>query len=175
MPKQKKEPETEENEPEIRIGGLGGVFRELTNLLSKVEDLAEKGDQIRELQDIAGVKGSRAIIGYNVRTIRGRRPIVRKFGNIRETDAGPVIEENRAPLVDIFDENDKIKVIAELPGVDKKDIKLNLDEKKLTISVDTEERKYYKEVELPSSAKAMTSGYKNGVLEVRLSKKKKEE
>ena len=65
-----------------------------------------------------------------------------------------------------------VKVIAEVPGVDKNDINLNASERKLIISVDTPQRKYYKEVDLPTevdpqSAKAT---YKNGVLEVVLKK-----
>jgi HSP20 family protein len=60
----------------------------------------------------------------------------------------------------------------ELPGVEKEDIKLSGTEDKLTISVEAPERRYFKEVEMPTKAdpkKAKTS-YKNGVLEVTISK-----
>lgn len=173
MPKEKKpkNEKEEQKEPEIKIDlGLGGIFKGIATLLSKAEELAEKGEQIKEFRDIAGVKGSRAVIGYNIRTIRGGRPIISKFGNIKETKLGPVIEEKREPLIDIFEEKNETKIIAELPGVEEKDIKLDLEGKKLAISVDTEERKYYKEIELPAPVKNMTSSYKNGVLEIRLSK-----
>ncbi|HDO41283.1 MAG TPA: Hsp20/alpha crystallin family protein, partial [Candidatus Bathyarchaeota archaeon] len=84
--------------------------------------------------------------------------------------------EEREPLVDIINTNGEIKVIAELPGVEKKDIKLHGTETSLTISVDTPQRKYYKEVELPEKVdpKQAKSTYKNGVLEVTLPKKKEE-
>jgi HSP20 family protein len=67
-------------------------------------------------------------------------------------------------------------VIVELPGVEKKDIKLSGTENKLTISVDTPERKYFKEVELPCriDVKKATSKYKNGVLDITIPKKKEE-
>ena len=57
-----------------------------------------------------------------------------------------------------------------------KDIELSGTEDKLTISVDTHERKYFKEVELPAKvdSKKAASKYKNGVLDVTVSKKKEE-
>ena len=57
-----------------------------------------------------------------------------------------------------------------------KDIELSGTEDKLTISVDTPERKYFKEVELPTKVdpKKATSEYKNGVLDITVPKKKEE-
>ena len=70
----------------------------------------------------------------------------------------------------------EIKVVAELPGVEKKDIKLYGTEDTLTISVDNPERKYYKKVELPSrvDTKKTKATYKNGVLEITLKKRESE-
>ncbi|MEM1776413.1 MAG: archaeal heat shock protein Hsp20, partial [Nitrososphaerota archaeon] len=98
-----------------------------------------------------------------------------EFGNIRPRGRPEIVEltETREPLVDVFEEDDTVKVVAEVPGVEKEDINLNATEDMLIISVKTPQRKYYKEVELPAkvdpnSAKA---SYKNGVLEVTLKKK----
>ncbi|MEM2066082.1 MAG: Hsp20/alpha crystallin family protein, partial [Candidatus Caldarchaeum sp.] len=79
----------------------------------------------------------------------------------------------REPLVDVYDEDQNVKVVAEIPGVRKEDIDLTVDEKMLTIKVDTEQRKYYKEVELPVevSTTGVKATYNNGVLEVTLPKK----
>jgi HSP20 family protein len=84
------------------------------------------------------------------------------------------IREEREPLVDIITTDDEVKICAELPGVEKKDIKLHGTEDTLTISVDTPERKYYKELELPGKVdpKSAKTRYKNGVLEVTLKKTK---
>ena len=74
-------------------------------------------------------------------------------------------------LVDIFEENEHLRVIAELGGVEEKDIKVELKEDSLTISADTPYRKYYKEVALPCPIKGkLEKSYKNGVLEIRLGK-----
>jgi len=80
--------------------------------------------------------------------------------------------EEREPLVDVISTNGEIKVVAELPGVEKEDIKLHGTEDTLTISVDTPRRKYFKEIELPAKVdvKKAKTMYKNGVLEVTLPK-----
>ena len=99
--------------------------------------------------------------------------MVRQFGNVAPGRFGPEIREEREPLVDVIEEKASIKVVAELPGVEKEDIKLNATEDMLTISVDTPQRKYYKEVILPAKIdpKSAKATYKNGVLEVKLAKK----
>jgi len=64
--------------------------------------------------------------------------------------------------------------VAELPGVEKEDIKLSGTEDILTIMVDTAQRKYFKEVSLPGKVRVREakSQYKNGVLEVTLPRAK---
>lgn len=74
-------------------------------------------------------------------------------------------------MVDIFDEDEHLKVIAELPGVEEKDIKVELKGNKLTISAATPYRQYYKEVSLPCAVKGKPeASYKNGILEIALEK-----
>ncbi|MCX8175754.1 MAG: Hsp20/alpha crystallin family protein [Candidatus Bathyarchaeota archaeon] len=115
--------------------------------------------------------------GYSVTIGPDGKPVVREFGNVKPSLRGvkPLdIKTEREPLVDVFSDNGNIKVIAELPGVEKEDIKLYATSNTLTISVDTPQRKYYKELDLPTEVdpKSAKSTYKNGVLEVALSKVK---
>jgi HSP20 family molecular chaperone IbpA len=79
----------------------------------------------------------------------------------------------REPIVDIFEEADQIRVIAELRGVEENEIKLGLDDNSVTIS--TSDGKYCKKVELPTYVEKNTieTNYKNGILEVKLKKAKK--
>ena len=93
----------------------------------------------------------------------------------------------REPLIDICETNDKILVVADIPGAEKEDIKLNATEDSLEIKAEIKERKeekleyayrerkyagFYRLVNLPvkvdaSKAKAT---YKNGVLKVKFPK-----
>lgn len=107
-----------------------------------------------------------------------RKPIIREFGNLKtsidaKSGGTPLkLREEREPLIDIREDDKKIRVIAELPGVEKSDIKLSATERTLLISVDTKERKYYKELELPNNVEPSKTraSYNNGVLEVELRK-----
>ncbi len=107
------------------------------------------------------------IWGWSVSLGPNGKPTFRQFGNFK-MGLKPEAKIEREPLVDVFMENENVKVLAELPGVEKEDIKLNATSKTLTISVDTPQRKYYKEVELPDEVEPKTAkaAYKNGVLEV---------
>jgi HSP20 family protein len=84
--------------------------------------------------------------------------------------------DGREPIVDVFEEEDCVRVIAELHGVEESEISLKVTDNALTISTDTSARKYYKEVELPTPIKEeiTESSYRNGILEVKLVKTKKD-
>jgi len=123
------------------------------------------------------------VYGYSVTMGPDGKPIVREFGNVKPSlRAGPrgapklEVKEEREPLVDVIVNND-VKVVAELPGVDKKDIKLDASDRALTIAVNTEDHRYYKKIDLPTDIDPDSSkaSYKNGVLEVTLAKRQKKE
>ncbi len=119
------------------------------------------------------------VYGYSVKIGPDGRPIIREFGNIKPGLGGegqpPLnLQEQREPLVDIVEEDESVKIIAELPGVAKDDIRLYATERTLTIDVDTPDRKYRKELELPVEVDETSarSTYRNGVLETTLAKRK---
>lgn len=114
------------------------------------------------------------IYGYSFTIGPDGKPIIREFGNVRPSLKGkPPVEvvEKREPLVDVIDEDGTVKVVAEVPGVTREDIKLDATERTLTISVEAE-RKYYKTVDLPAAVdtESAKATYKNGILEVTLTK-----
>jgi len=62
-------------------------------------------------------------------------------------------------------------VIAELPGVDEKDIKAEVKGNLLILSARVTGREYYKEIELPCLVKAeLNLTYKNGILQITIKK-----
>ncbi|MCU4740917.1 Hsp20/alpha crystallin family protein [Halobacteria archaeon AArc-m2/3/4] len=70
--------------------------------------------------------------------------------------------------VDVHDTDEEIRVIADLPGVEKKNIELECDGKTLTISAQSEHREYDERISLPRRVNEHTANatYNNGVLEV---------
>ena len=70
--------------------------------------------------------------------------------------------------IDVHDRDEEIRVIADLPGVEKNDIRLKCDGRVLTISANSERRSYDERIDLPSRVDETTAraSYNNGVLEV---------
>ncbi|MEM3696758.1 MAG: archaeal heat shock protein Hsp20 [Candidatus Bathyarchaeia archaeon] len=116
------------------------------------------------------------VYGYSVKIGPDGKPEIHEFGNVKPSRLGPQVKEEREPLVDVIETDGEIHIVAELPGVEKNDIKLHGTEDSLTISVDTPQRKYYKEITLPAKVKVKEAKtqYKNGVLEITLPKIKEE-
>jgi HSP20 family protein len=116
------------------------------------------------------------VYGYSVKIGPDGKPEIREFGNVKPGRQGPQVKEEREPLIDVIETNGEVHIVVELPGVDKKDIKLHGTEDALSISVDTPQHKYSKEVDLPAKVKVKEAKteYKNGVLEITLPKVKGE-
>lgn len=94
----------------------------------------------------------------------------------------------RAPAVDLFEEKDDIVIKAELPGLEKENIEVNLTDNILTIkgekkrAEEVKEENYYRcgraygsflrNIELPKAVHAdkVKASFKNGILEVRVAK-----
>jgi HSP20 family protein len=112
--------------------------------------------------------GEPMIYGFSMRMGPDGKPRIQQFGN-----AAPQTQETaggREPLTDIIEEKDIVRVIVELPGVAKDDIQLRVEDHLLDIEVDTEDRKFYKQLELPCPVdqEHADATYKNGVLEIAL-------
>lgn len=158
--------------------GLGGLFKGLGNLIDAASKLAEKGEELSKsgeidfssLDKIKGLKDLKGVYGVRVRTMADGRPSVQPFGNIKKTPKGPVVEEVREPIIDVFDEPEGINVVAEMPGIDEKNLHIEMKGDILTISAEGQNRKYQKEILLPREATAeqMTWNYKNGILEIKI-------
>jgi HSP20 family protein len=123
------------------------------------------------------------VYGFSMSMGPDGKPIVQEFGNVKPSKKPgafgfeqPALEpsDTREPLVDVMNEPEQVRVVAELPGVEKSDIKTTIGEDTLTIKVDSATRKYYKEVSLPSGVDPESSKatYNNGVLEIVLRKPK---
>ena len=161
------------------FGDIDDMFREMEKMMDEelksfTEKVPKEYVKERKLPDGSTVKELGPFVyGHSMKIGPDGKPEIQEFGNIKKGLKGtPQVKEEREPLVDIVDTNDEVHVVVELPGVEKTDIKLHGTEDSITISVDTQQQKYYKEVELPVKVrvKESKSTYKNGVLEVVLPK-----
>ena len=156
--------------------GLGDLFRGIGDLIELLKEMEAEGKtevtRTGELRGKGRLKDLKGVYGFSVKVGLGGEPTVETFGNIKKGEDGAVVEEMREPLVDVFDEKEAIRVIAELPGVDADDIKVELEGDILTIIADGKDRKYTKEILLPAKGKreSVRTSYRNGILEVTVAK-----
>ena len=177
MVNEQKRKEKDDLDIDFGIGklSLGGLFKGIENLVDLAAKLKESGGKIsREGEIDLGhlKKGMKGVFGFSVKTAVGGEPVVESFGNVKKTAKGPAVEEEREPIIDVFDEKDEVRIYAEMPGVNEADIKLDLKEDILDISAQTGDRKYHKEILLPAKVQAgtLTSSYNNGILEIKVKK-----
>jgi HSP20 family protein len=120
-------------------------------------------------------EGNPIVYGFNMTLGPEGKPVVQEFGNVKPTMKGAAVSDRREPLIDVIEREEDITVIAELPGVEKHNVKLNVEGDSLTISAEGADQKYFKKVKLP--APVLSGGAKatckNGVLEVVMNKREK--
>ncbi len=155
------------------------MMKEMEKEFSQFKDMENQVPRalVRERKDPDGTVRREIgpiVYGYSMTIGPDGKPVVREFGNVKRGTSTPWKEltDQREPLVDVVDSDKEVKVIVELPGVDKDDIALTVDGANLTISVPAVERKYHKELQLPSPVKpeSARSTYNNGILEIAFEK-----
>ncbi|MCA9812522.1 MAG: Hsp20/alpha crystallin family protein [Nitrosarchaeum sp.] len=107
--------------------------------------------------------------GYEMTTGPDGKPHVREWGNVKPTSA--ITESDvREPYVDetLNEKEHLLKLVTEMPGIEKSDINVNIADNAVSISASKGERKYSTRIPLKykvdeNSAKA---SYKNGILEL---------
>lgn len=177
-----------------RGGAGGGMFREFQEMRREMERMMEETiqdiervpkDLVREYETPSGDKIRQVgpiVYGYSVTVGPDGKPQVREFGNVRSIPGGgaaaaaPQLTAEREPLADVVTTDKEVKVVVEMPGISKEDIKINAFDSSVEIStVEAAKRKYRRVVELPADADTNTakSSYQNGILEITFNKKAK--
>jgi HSP20 family protein len=153
--------------------GLGGILKGFGDLVEKLGELAKTGEELSQTGELHGPdKEVKGIYGFTVKVGLGDdRPRVEPFGNIRKDrqSGRTVVQEVREPVVDVFEEEDHVLVLAEMPGVSAEDVKITVEDDLLTITAERGDKKYRKEVLLPTSTTKEKPhvACNNGVVEIR--------
>ena len=137
------------------------IFKKMSSSFFDIDDIAEefKGN---------GSNFSPFYYGYTMTVGPNGKPVVKEYGNVKPELLPST--DTREPIVDVIaDEKEKlVKLVAEIPGVEKTDVKILVQDKFVDISAEHGEKKYHVKVPIKhkvdeNSAKA---SYKNGILEL---------
>jgi len=155
------------------IPGLGGLLKGLEKSPAFKERLKKVNQEIeRKLKETplnrAGNRGPHTDSSFSTRPLFNEEelPFGRKVKKYPTTLLQP-----KEPVVDVFDERDHLRIIAELPGMAEKDIKTNLEKDVLTIEINSPGWKPEHKVALPYAPKGkLEKSFRNGILEIKVGK-----
>ena len=150
------------------------VFRQIEEMMNRMMNEMNDGTLFDKdaFEDMLRNPGNTNpfVFGFSMKVGPDGKPIIQRFGNppLDEGAEAPSLE----PLVDVVEEGDEIIVVAEVPGVERDEIKVRIKGTTLTIHADNPNRPYHKVIELPSKVAKdeAKSAIRNGVLEIRLRK-----
>jgi HSP20 family protein len=175
------------------FGGGGGFFddmlrgfdqmrREMEREFEDIEKRIPK-ELVREYNTPQGGKVREVgpiVYGYSMTVGPDGKPRVREFGNVKPSrkfgfggTSRPEISGEIEPLVDVTTTDKEVKVVVEMPGISKDNIKVNAYDETLEVKSEDPQRRYHRTIEIPPETDIETamSSYKNGILEITFKKK----
>ena len=158
--------------------------REFQDMFKDIETRAPK-DLIREYETSEGGKVKEYgpfVYGYSMTIGPDGKPKVREFGNVKSSFSSrgfstgrPLVSSEREPLADVTTTDKEERVVVEMPGISKEDIRINVYGTSVEVSTTGADTIYHEVIDLPEDTCIETarSTYKNGILEITFNKKQK--
>lgn len=147
------------------------LFRKMTRPFMDMDDIWDELKSSADLQTFGP-----HYYGYTVTIGPDGKPIVKEYGNVRP-GLLPT-SDTREPFVDvIIDDKEKVlKIVAEMPGVEKKDIKIEVISRTINLDAEHGEKKYHTKVPIKHKVDedSVKASYANGILEVKFKLKEED-
>jgi HSP20 family protein len=141
--------------------------REMNDMIDQFEYISKNSPKelIREYETPEGEKVREVgpiVYGYSMTIGPDGKPKVTEFGNIKHLsrrgmrnirgnntgyNMGPQITAEREPLADVSVMENEIKVVIEMPGVKRENIKINARERQVEVLTNNTQRKYHRTLE----------------------------
>ncbi len=137
------------------------LFKSMSRSFINLDDLFE---DVRSTGSISGP----FYYGYTMTVGPDGKPVVKEYGSVKPGLVST--SDTREPLVDtLVDDKEKlVRLIAEMPGVEKKDVKIVVDGKIVNIDAERGDKKYHVKVPIEHKVdeNSVKASYKNGILEI---------
>ncbi|MBI5859353.1 MAG: Hsp20/alpha crystallin family protein [Nitrosarchaeum sp.] len=137
------------------------IFKKMSSSFFNIDDTFEEFKE-------NGSNSGPFYYGYTMTIGPNGKPVVKEYGNVKPGLLSSA--DTREPIVDaIVDEKEKlVKLVAEMPGVEKTDVKILVQDKSVDISAERGEKKYHVKVPIKHKVDENTAkaSYKNGILEL---------
>ena len=143
---------------------IDSLFKRMSRSVMNLDEIFDESNKSGTIQSYGPF-----YYGYTMTTGPDGTPVVKEYGNVQPGQLPT--SDIREPLVDtLVDEKEKVlTLVAEMPGVEKKDVKVVVEDKTVCIDAEHGEKKYHAKVPIKQkvnkdSAKA---SYTNGILELK--------
>ncbi len=147
------------------------IFRRMSRPFMDVDDIFEEFKDSTNLQTYGPY-----YYGYTMTIGPDGKPVVKEYGNVKP--ALLPTSDVREPFVDVLvDDKEKVlKLVAEMPGVEKKDIKIIVEGRTVNLDAEYGDKKYHAKVPIRHKVDedSVKATYANGILEVRFKLKEDE-
>ncbi len=151
------------------------LFKQMSNSFMNLDD-------VFEMLKNAGNMSGPIFYGYTMTTGPDGKPVVNEYGNVKPdtlpttgscgcaSQSHEPIAEKREPLIDtlVDDKEQTLKIVAEMPGVEKTDVKVVVDEDIIHIDAEHGEKRYHVNVPIQHKVESDSpkATYTNGILEL---------
>jgi HSP20 family protein len=147
------------------------LFRKMSRPFMNMDDIFEEFKDSDNLQTYGPY-----YYGYTMTIGPDGKPVIKEYGNVKP--ALLPTSDVREPFVDVLvDDKEKVlKLVAEMPGVEKKDIKIVVEGRTVNLDAEHGEKKYSAKVPIKQKVDedSVKATYANGILEVRFKLKEDE-
>jgi HSP20 family protein len=147
------------------------IFRKMSRPFMDIESLFEEFKDSTNLHTYGPY-----YYGYTMTIGPDGKPVVKEYGNVKP--ALLPTSDVREPFVDVLvDDKEKVlKLIAEMPGVEKKDIKILVEGRTVNLDAEHGDKKYHAKVPIRQKVDedSVKATYANGILELRFKLKEDE-
>lgn len=170
--------------------GLGGMLGGFTQFLNQLGNLAEKGEQLKRATQNDGSTPNNKVstsFGYTVKfggesfggsstneTFSSEQHVTPRQTTTNQPASGTPstrpVQSVREPVVDTFDEGTHFLIVAEMPGISRENIELNINGTTGLLSGSNSLTRYEKQIEIPASAnpEKVSIATNNGIVEIRI-------
>ena len=141
-----------------------------------------KGEKVREVGPI--------VYGYSMTIGPDGKLHISEFGNVKSPFSGSdgsskgdkgffehsLLSAEREPLIDVSSTDKEVKIVAEMPGINKQNIRIDAYDNYVEIKSDDPNRKYHRKIEIQDDIdlESARSSYNNGILEIIFKKKEQQ-
>lgn len=145
------------------IDEFDNIWRRMSRQFMDIDDIFEDLKDTKNLQTFGPY-----YYGYTMTVGPDGKPVVKEFGNVKPQMLPT--SEVREPFVDVLvdDKERVLKIVAEMPGVEKKDIKILVEGRVVNLDAEHDQKKYHAKVPIRHKVDedSVKATYANGILEV---------